>query len=113
MNPYVYVVVRLDLSVPQQAVQSAHAVLEMHRQFNGVLKEHPSIIILGVKNEQKLKNVIGKLVQHNKFRFTTFQEPDIGNQFTALATEPLYGEDRKFFKEFKLIDGFSSAPKKT
>lgn len=113
MNPYVYVVVRQDLSVPQQAVQSSHAVLEMHRQFNGVLREHPSIIIVGVKNEQKLKEVIGRLVSHNKFRFTTFQEPDIGNQFTALASEPIYGADRQFFKGFKLIDGFSSAPKKT
>lgn len=108
-NPYVYVVVRTDLSVPQQAVQAAHAVLEMHRFYNGCLREHPSIIILGVRNEEKLKEVIMKLVRHGKIQFTTFQEPDIGNQYTALATEPIYGADRQFFKNFKLIDGTSSS----
>jgi len=107
MSPYVYVVVRQDISLPQQAVQSAHAVLEMYRFYNGTLKEHPSIIILGVKNEDKLKDVITQLVKKAPFQFTTFQEPDIGNEYTALATEPITGSDRLFFKNFKLIDGVS------
>lgn len=31
-----------------------------------------------------------------------FYEPDHETGFTAIATEPIYGEDRKFFKKFKM-----------
>jgi hypothetical protein len=31
-----------------------------------------------------------------------FFEPDFGTGNTAIATEPIYGDDRKFFKKFKM-----------
>ena len=31
-----------------------------------------------------------------------FREPDIGNQATALATEPVTDGDRKFFSRYRL-----------
>ncbi len=31
-----------------------------------------------------------------------FFEPDI-NEHTSLCTEPIYGEDRKFFRKFKMF----------
>jgi hypothetical protein len=36
-------------------------------------------------------------------RTRVFHEPDIGNQATALATEPVYGDDRKYFKKYRLL----------
>jgi len=108
-SPYVYIVVRTDLTLPQQAVQSSHALLEMSRQYSTQSHQHPSIIILGVKNEEKLKDTIIRLVRHGKIQFTTFQEPDIGDEYTALATVPIYGTDRDFFKDYRLIDGTSKS----
>jgi hypothetical protein len=104
MGSYVYVVARKDLSAAQQAVQSGHAVLEMSRVYPGSFHEHPSLVYLAVKNEDELKRVIQKLVLHGKIQFQTFQEPDIGNQYTALATVPITGSDRAYFKSFKLND---------
>lgn len=108
-NPYVYVLVRQDLSVQQQAVQSAHAVLEMSRTAWSHPKDHPHLIILGVKNEKQLKEVAADLTVNTKTPFTMFREPDIGNQCTALATDYIYGMDRAYFKKFKLINGTSTS----
>ena len=98
---YVYVIVRTDLSNSQQAVQSCHAVIEMTRE-NKIVGEHPSVIICGVKSEDKLKNAISRLQDNNVF-FKEFREPDIGHQLTAVATEPIYGDDRKIFRKYQLI----------
>lgn len=103
MNQYIYVLIREDLEWGQRAVQAGHAVLEMVRQHGPEMKTHPSFVYLAIKDEEELKDWIYKLVAHNKFRFTAFQEPDINNAFTALATEPICGEDRKFFKHLKKI----------
>ena len=43
--------------------------------------------------ERKLKDV--------GIRFLNFYEPDI-HQCTAIATETIYGDDRKFFRKFKM-----------
>jgi len=48
-----------------------------------------------VASSLKLKNI----------RFKEFREPDIGNQLTAIATEPVYGEQREFFKKYQLWRG--------
>jgi len=94
-----YVLVRNDLSIPQQAVQSAHAAIEASRAFLEPGQEHPSVIIVIVKSEQKLKSIAAKL----DVKFRAFFEPDIGNQMTAIATAPISGEQRNFFKKFQLM----------
>jgi len=35
--------------------------------------------------------------------YAIFQEPDQGNRYTALATEPVYGKNRKLFKKLPLL----------
>jgi len=112
---YVYVIVRTDLSAPQIAVQSCHAVIEMMKSHveNEVLssymgcgtrhpKEHPSVIICGVKSLVKLENTIDKLYNED-ICFHEFREPDIGNELTAIATPPIYGDERKFFRKYQLL----------
>ena len=104
-HAYVYVFVREDLSHPQQIVQSCHAAIEAATHFSlGSLAEHPSVIVLSAKSEQKLHNVRKYLVD-NGIKHAHFYEPDIGDELTALATEPLVGERRDLFKKYQLLDG--------
>lgn len=100
-HPYMYVIVRKDLSPAQKAVQSSHACIESARAFIKPDDSHPSVIICEVRSEQKLKMVMEEL--NGKVNYKTFQEPDIGNQYTALATEPIYNDKRKLFSRFQLI----------
>jgi hypothetical protein len=100
-HPYSYVIVRRDLSPAQKAVQSCHASIEAARAFHKPGDVHPSVIICEVKSEDKLKMVMSQI--EGQVRFKAFQEPDIGNQFTAFATEPLLGNKRDLFRRFQLI----------
>lgn len=102
-HEYVYVIVRNDLSPAQRAVQSSHAVIEATRNFN-MTGAHPSVIICEVKSEQKLNQISEELSQKG-IRFSSFHEPDIGNQMTAIASEPLKLERRDAFKRFQLLRG--------
>lgn len=98
-HKYVYVIVRNDLSNAQKAVQSSHAILETTRKFINKTDEHPSVIILIVKNERRLLRLCSELeIDH-----ITFREPDIGNEMTAIATKPLIGEERAYFKKYQLM----------
>jgi hypothetical protein len=99
LHKYIYVIVRNDLSSPQKAVQSCHASMESSRKFLKQGDEHPSVIILVVKDEKRLH----KLANDVPYKFVKFFEPDIGNQMTAIATEPIAGEQRDFFKRFQLL----------
>lgn len=49
--------VRRDLSGPQRVVQVGHALVESQKNFPHE-GEHPYIIVLGVKSEKGLKNVL-------------------------------------------------------
>jgi hypothetical protein len=89
------------LSPAQKAVQSAHACIEAARAFINPGDEHPSVIICEVRSEDKLKMVMREL--DGQVNYKAFQEPDIGNQYTALATEPIYNNKRSLFKRFQLI----------
>lgn len=100
-----YVFVREDLSHPQQVVQACHAAIEAATHFSlGNLAEHPSVIVLAAKSEQKLHNVRKYLVD-NGIKHAHFYEPDIGDELTAVATEPITGERRELFKKYQLLDG--------
>lgn len=100
-HPYVYVVVRNDLSQAQKVVQSGHALIEATKNFN-MNGSHPSVIVCVVRNENKLHSISAELSQ-KKIKHSKFFEPDINNQLTAIASEPLYGSDRLPFKRFQLL----------
>lgn len=101
-HAYMYVLVRNDLSIPQQAVQSAHAAIESGRNYLKPGEEHPSVIICSVKNENKLMKCAEELKEQG-IDFQLFREPDIGNAATALASRPLIGKERKAFSRFQLM----------
>lgn len=102
LEPYLYVVVRKDLSTPQKAVQSMHAVFESVLSFPPKPPYiHPNVVFCEVKDERRLFKFSQKLEKEG-IRYVLFQEPDIGNQYTALATETVV-ECRSVFKELQLV----------
>jgi hypothetical protein len=96
------VIVRNDLTPPQQAVQAVHAALSVARQFSVPLHEH--VVLCAVPNERQLLRWQSKIASSG-IAVCAFREPDLGNEFTALATEPVYGEDRRLFRQLQLVKG--------
>lgn len=99
---YIYILIRTDLTPEQQCVQSCHAAIETARHNIDKYLEHPSVIICSIKNEDKLSSM-KEFLQSNNIGFREFREPDIGNQLTAIATEVLYGDQRKHMRKFQLL----------
>lgn len=96
-----YVLVRKDLPLPQQIVQSIHAAYESAGKFDDDTSKTHSTVLCQVKNEDELIRAADKLEQLG-IRFHIFQEPDIGNQNTALCTEPVDPGRRRAFSNWKL-----------
>ncbi len=101
-DKYIYILVRRDLSPIQQLVQATHAGIESARQFLPIDHEHPHLVVCGVKGEEQLKNTVNKLKSQG-IRFAEFIEPDRNNELTAAATAPIFGEDRRYFKNFNCL----------
>lgn len=91
------------MSTPQISVQACHACIEATKAFNlDRLSDHPSVILLSSKNENKLHRVQKYLIEQN-IRHVHFYEPDFGNELTAIATEPILGERRSVFSKYQLL----------
>jgi hypothetical protein len=72
-------------------VQSAHAAIEFQHEHPKIAKEWNTnskyLIFLSVENEKELQRLLTK-IQIRDLKYTTFFEPDIGNQLTAICIEP-------------------------
>jgi hypothetical protein len=99
-HPYVYVFVRTDISYEQQLVQASHACFEAGIKFNHE-KEQCSIVMIGIKNKEKLLQVEHYL-KTNDVDYSMFFEPDFDMGESAIATRPMRGNERKLFKKFQL-----------
>lgn len=100
-HDYIYVFVRKDLPCPQKAVQACHSVLEATQKFKDQIRQHPSIIVLGVSLIQLLN--IQDYLESKEIQFCPFYEPDIGNELTSISTEVISGSKRKLFRKFQLL----------
>ena len=100
-----YVAVRQDLSHPQQVVQACHAVIES-TLLSPPKPPHPNVIVCAVRDERRLVSLAGRLAREG-IAFHIFQEPDRGDEYTALATETVRGERRRIFRNLQLL----TAPK--
>lgn len=80
-----YVVVRKDLSKSQQAVQGGHALAEYVLRNRDTDWNNGTLVYLGVRDESELKSLTTKL-DYSKICHTTFREPDIGDEITAIAS---------------------------
>jgi len=62
------------------------------------------LVVIGIKDEARLRGVVSKL-QELGIRHRSFHEPDLNNQLTAIATEPI-SEDapvRRVLRRYQLL----------
>lgn len=59
------------------------------------------MVLCSIANEKELDKLSFYLKEHN-IAHHMFYEPDYNTGYTAICTEPIYGEQRKLFKKFKL-----------
>lgn len=98
----IYVLVRTDISLEQQAVQAAHAAAEAARDHYRPEHGIASIILLAVKDHADLHRARTKLHQRG-IEHTLFHEPDFGMGDSALATRPLTSQERKLMRSWQLL----------
>ena len=79
-------------------------MIEATKAFNlERLSDHPSVIILSAKNENRLHRVRKYLID-NSIQHVHFYEPDMDDELTALATEPICGSKRDLLRKYQLLD---------
>lgn len=101
MNPYTYVFVRSDLSLAQQIIQASHATLECGFKFDEP-ESTTHLVLIEVKSEEELIRVSEHLI-FNDIKYEMFYECDLPG-YTAIATKPLIGAERKPLKKYKLYN---------
>ena len=91
VHPKLIVITRRDLAPGYQAVQAAHASIEFQYEHSEIAKEWNNhskyLVFLSVENEQELYKYLER-IQFYDIKHSTFFEPDLGNQLTAIAIEP-------------------------
>jgi hypothetical protein len=83
-------------------VQAGHACLEAARAFLPSDREHPFLVVCGVRDEVRLGRCLDRL-RAAGVRFRAFFDADLGDQLTAAATEPLRGRQRHIFRDLPLL----------
>lgn len=86
-----YIIVRADLSLGQQAVQGLHALQEFNEEHPWVTSRwytsSNTLALLSTPNERTLGVLLRKARDRN-IPVSAFREPDRGNEMTALVLGP-------------------------
>lgn len=93
-KPYVYVLIRTDISFEQQLVQASHAALEAGFRFKAP-DEVASVIVLSVPSRQALLDASARL-KTKGIDHELFFEPDFDMGHSALATRPLSTKSERY-----------------
>lgn len=105
MRSYVYVVVRADLSLEQQAVQACHAAFEAGSRFGprseAENRESSNLVLLRVRNQDELFALHLRLEDADIQTAMFFEEDDDAGE-TAFATAPLQDAPRVFFRKLPM-----------
>jgi hypothetical protein len=97
------------LTFPQQAVQACHACIEVARSLPPpFVDRHPCLVLCGVQSEQKLQRILARL-ERLGLGCRPFLEPDLGNSLTAIATHPVRGPQRRWFRRYQCLNTGSPA----
>jgi hypothetical protein len=85
--------------------------MEAARQFLPSERTHPHLVLCRVASEERLLAAADQLCRRG-VRFALFREPDLGEQATALATEPIAPPGRAWFARFRCLsrDDLLAAP---
>jgi hypothetical protein len=81
----------------QQIVQTAHIAMVAGHKFR---RSDTNFCLLQVKDEDELLQIVNKLRRDN-IKIEIFFEPDL-DKYTSACSEPVYGEQRKLFRKYKL-----------
>ena len=102
-TPYTYVFIRLDIPLAAQIVQACHACLERGYSLPDNDKPHLTsfLVLFGVSDGSELEKIADYL-DTNEVSYEQFFEPDYDMGYTSICTAPMYNEQRKLFKKFKL-----------
>lgn len=92
-----YVFVRTDLPLADQLVQVGHACHEAGSRFERTA-EPCHLVALAVRDADALLQA----VEATGVRFAVFWEPDDAMGYTAACSEPLYGDQRRPFRRYRL-----------
>ena len=90
-----YVIVRKDLSKSSAAVQAGHAAVKFAFEHgHKVSWRNGTLVYLSVPNEAQLLHLKEEVADK---MFSTFEEPDLDNQMTAIA---VLGDEASRVSEF-------------
>ncbi len=96
-----FILVRSDLSKSQQGVQGGHALAQFMLSYPDLAEEWNNQTIVYLKTDHETIQRYEVILPLGDVNTTSFREPDIGNQLTALAA---YGYDaEKYFTDFRLM----------
>lgn len=88
----------------QVVVQTAHAIMELGRNNKLSLElDHPYLVVCSCKDEKELIKIYNDIISKN-IECYKFHESDIDDQLTAIATVPVFQQDRKHFKKLRLLN---------
>ncbi|MBC8740394.1 hypothetical protein F6X40_27435 [Paraburkholderia sp. UCT31] len=103
-KPYVYVLVRKDIPLQQQLVQSNHAAWEAGLVFPSP-ETTASLIVLEVPNRNELEAAAARLSRYG-IDHVMFNEPDWEMGHSAIATCPLASKkERHLMRKYPLWQG--------
>lgn len=81
-------------------MQACHSCLEIGQKNYHSTMPHPRLVVIGIKNENKLALVAGELEEKGLI-VRRFYEED--GQLTSFATQPIVEEQRIHVKRFMLL----------
>lgn len=85
------------MSQAQRVVQASHAAIEMGRNLIFKGERHPNLVVIGIKNESKLRKVLQEIASHTQC--CSFIEED--GSLTSFITKPVV--DKEKFQRFSLL----------
>ncbi|HJT78438.1 MAG TPA: hypothetical protein VJ739_14640 [Gemmataceae bacterium] len=94
---------RTDLPSPHQVVQACHAAIEAARFLLPRHLPHPHLVVCGLPDQRRLFQCMDHL-RRRGVSSRPFYEPDRGDELTAVATEPVFGDRRKLFRRYHCLD---------
>jgi hypothetical protein len=83
-------------------VQASHACIEATKAFLESHVEHPHLVVVGVNDESRLFKCANRL-ETAGIRYKLFTESDRNDEATAIATEPVYEDQRHIFKNYQCL----------
>ena len=99
---YSYFFTRQDISPEYQLVQTAHAALELGHTLKPEQVHNLHFTCCGVANLEELY-MIQDYLDNQGYHYIAFREPDIGNEITSIAVEPIAENKRGVLRSFPLL----------